>query len=85
MDLLDLVSGYWPVIGGIVTFIVGYTVLRNQNANQEKRLSKIEGKVESLEPIFLQIQKDLVGIQTTLKFVEQKIDRMENHFKISTP
>ena len=81
MQILDVFISNFPLIIVLAGLIVSYTTLKTQNMNQERRLSSLESKVEGLNPIFLQIQKDLVGIQTTLKFVEQKIDHLDNHIK----
>lgn len=79
MEFIETVGKYWHVIIGFIALGASYVTLRSQNQNQEKRLSTLEGRVESFNPIFLQIQKDLVAIQVSLKFMEQKLDSIEKH------
>lgn len=74
MDLENLISNYWDVaisIGGVVW---SYATLKSQNNSQEKRLAKVESQIEAMNPIFLQIQKDLVEIKTELRFMGKQLN-----------
>lgn len=84
MESLDAVRKYWSVILAVIALVAGFTTIKLQISDQEKRLSVAESQMKilevemrSLNPIFLQIQKDLVGIQVSLKFMEQKLDSIE--------
>lgn len=76
MEFLDSLSKYWSLVLGGLALVSGWVTLRAQNNDQERRLSKLEGNVEAMNPIFLQIQKDLVEIRTTVKFIDQKVSRL---------
>ena len=69
MQNFETINDYWAVIVGFITLVMGYTTLKLQNIEQEKRLTNVEKKVEQMNPIFTDIRERLIAIETTLKLI----------------
>lgn len=72
MELVEWLSNYWAIfifIGGLIATWVRF---KFQNDDQETRLKCLEAKMESMNPIWADIQSRLASIETTLKLLVDK-------------
>ena len=72
MELIEILNRYWTVLAGFVGLIVSFVHLKNQNESQEKRICKLEGEIEKINPVWMEIKERLVAIETTLKMLIEK-------------
>ena len=67
MDLLDFVTEYWHILVGVTTLIYLWVQNVMINKDQEKRIARLEVKMEEISPVLIDIRERLISIETTLK------------------
>ena len=72
-NILAFIKNYWFL--GLLAFSVVVTYANNQTKHDEleRRLVAYELKVDRNDATFLQIQKDIVEIKTTLEYIKLKV------------
>ena len=63
---MQQLKDYWFLIVFLGALVMGW-------ANFDSRISSIEATQERQSPIYIQIQKDIVEIKTTLEFIKTNI------------
>lgn len=69
MDLLEMIKEYWTIIATIGGIIYSYAVLKLDIKEHDRRIEAVENKVNTLDPIWIEIKERLVAIETTLKLL----------------
>jgi hypothetical protein len=69
MTFGDFVTDYWQILTALVSVIYTFAHLKSQNEDQEKRLCKLEGRVDDMSPVFMEIKERLASIEATLKSI----------------
>lgn len=71
--LMGALNDNWKIILFVGAIVVGWTQMQSKiNEVQADNIS-LASRVESLEKGYVQIQVSLSQIETTLKFIEQKL------------
>ncbi len=84
MTINQAISLYWPififVFGGIVSLFTVWTKLnskvseiRSELTDNEKLISKLEGRVDQVYPVLSLMQTDIAVIKNTMEFIKGTI------------
>ncbi len=73
MTSLKFISDNWEIFAAIGAIVVSYLRYENKVNNLERRTNYLEEKIEKMDTTFLQLQKDIVEIKTTLLFIKEKV------------
>lgn len=71
--LLDNLKDYWPLIIFVGLVIVAWANIKSQVDQNTNRISQLEIEIRANNVTFLQLQKDIVEIKTTLEFIRKQI------------
>lgn len=76
-----LVIKYWQIILALVAIIAGWMRMGGKIEAQNIKISNLEtdlghltGRTDSMSPVFLQIQKDIVEIKTSLMYIQKEMN-----------
>lgn len=64
----------WVIVLAIIGLISGWVQIKNDVTEASTRVEKVETSQEIAAANSIQVTADLVEVKTTLRFIEQKID-----------
>jgi hypothetical protein len=70
---LQWMNDNWKLLAVLVGIIIAWTQLGSAVAGNTQTIEGLSAKHGALDITLLQIQKDLVEIRTSLKFIEQNV------------
>lgn len=70
---LQWINDNWKVLALILGLVITWTQLNARVDNNEMHIEELQVEHSKLDATLLEIQKDLVEIRTSLKFIEQNV------------
>lgn len=70
---LNWINNNWRILALIIGLIITWTQLNTRVGANEVEIAELKVHYSKVDLTLLQIQKDLVEIRTSLKFIEQNV------------
>lgn len=73
MEAIKKLKDWWFIVIFIGTMIVGWTNFENRISQLEVQTTKIVEAQDNHNIVYVEIQKDIVEIKTTLEFIKTRL------------
>ena len=80
-NFLAFLRNNWIIVLAVVGLISGWVELRGDTRDNALRIDKVEAMQSTIQIENVSVKTELAEVTTTLKFIEQKIDAINDNLK----
>lgn len=74
ISVIRFIKDYWVLLVLITSFVATWTENRIKFQDLENRTTKVEDTENDNSVVFLQLQKDIVEIKTSILYIQKSVD-----------
>jgi hypothetical protein len=72
---IKIIRENWVLVVFVCSLVVTWTTFRVNQLDFEKRLTRTESQIETINPVLLQLQTSMARVETTLEFIKMQISK----------